>query len=182
MHQWVSPLIWIVLCPYQKTYIIRDKDVDVLLTWQLNVFDVLHVSHGIIQDLCCADDHVWVLHHFPEEVLLLALPTDRHHVVLTAQVRLELFGVMLVYKVNLQRRENAPHFIAPVLVFASGFCPSSVVCISCTLLTKTTTFAFAVVSRCLLATYTAARVFPPPVGSQIMVFSPRRARWTTSSW
>lgn len=51
-----------------------------------------------------------------------------------------------------------------------------------TLLTSTTTLPLSTVSRCLLATKAAARVFPAPVGSQIMIFSPSRAGRITSHW
>lgn len=65
------------------------------------MFVFLRVSQSIVQDLCCADDYVFVPHNFPEKVLLLTLSTDRHQVVVMAQVWFELFGVVLVHKVNL---------------------------------------------------------------------------------
>lgn len=51
-----------------------------------------------------------------------------------------------------------------------------------TLLTSTTTFPLSTVSRCRLATKAAARVFPAPVGSHIMIFLPSRAGRITSHW
>ena len=70
------------------------------------MFGFLRVSQSIVQDLCCADDYVIVLHNFPEKVLLLTLSTDRHQGVVMAQVWFELFGVVLVHKVNLQCKKT----------------------------------------------------------------------------
>lgn len=148
------------------------------LTRQLDVFGFLGGCHGILEDLCRADDDVGILHHPAEEVLLLAVPADGHQVVVAAQVRLELVLVMLFYEMDLGNRGNNS-FIWPVLLC----CPSSLkICVPLTMLTRMTTLPLAVASRCFLATYTAARVFPDPVGNQMMMFSPFSGRWTTSSW
>lgn len=91
------------------------------LTRELGVFGFLRVGHRVVQDLSRAYDHVWVLHHFAKEVLLLALSTDGHHSVVTAQVRLELVVVMLVYQVDLNRRSKALHLLSVLLSCYSRF-------------------------------------------------------------
>lgn len=63
---------------------------------------LLLAYQSVMQKLCCADDNVLFLQHFPKEVLLHCLSADRQHFVVSAQVRFELILVMLIYKVNLQ--------------------------------------------------------------------------------
>lgn len=60
------------------------------------MFSFLFVDQSVIQNLCCADDHIVPLHHFPEEIFLLTHSADLYEVIKAAQVRLELFAVMLV--------------------------------------------------------------------------------------
>lgn len=84
------------------------------LTGQLDVFVFLRGRHGVVKDLRRADDHVGILHHPAEEVLPLAVPADGHQVVVTAQVRLELIAVMLLYKVDLPNNSNSINFTWPV--------------------------------------------------------------------
>lgn len=67
---------------------------------------LLCVDHGVVEDLCRADDHVRVLQHLAKEVPLLAVPADGHHPVGGAQMGLELLAVMLVHEVNLRRRRR----------------------------------------------------------------------------
>ena len=58
-------------------------------------------GQGVLQYLCCADDEVRFLQHIAEEVLLLAVSTDLDQLVLFAQVRVKLFGVMLFHQMYL---------------------------------------------------------------------------------
>lgn len=85
------------------------------------MFGFLHVGHRVVQDLSRAYDHVRVLHHFAKEVLLLALSTDGYQFVVTAQVRLELVVVMLVYQVDLHRTSKALHLPSVLLSCYSRF-------------------------------------------------------------
>lgn len=85
------------------------------------MFGFLRVGHRVVQDLSRAYDHVRVLRHSAKEVLLHALSADGYHPIVTAQVRLELVVVMLVYQVDLNRTSKALHLLSVLLSCYSRF-------------------------------------------------------------
>lgn len=67
-----------------------------------------------MEDLRRADDNFGILHYPAKEVLLHAVPTDRHQVVVASQVRLELVVVMLLYEMDLSNNNNDNNLIWPL--------------------------------------------------------------------